>query len=384
MIYTNRCTLSKIALNDMNDVKSLYNNVEVRKYLGGIIDDESFTNKYNKMYKSKQGIYWVIRLSSNSSFLGLISLTRYHDGINTEISYQLLPTWWGLGLASEVMQSVLQYAFNTLNLSRVYAETQTENNGSCKLLLRNEFTLKEKILRFNEEQSVFLRINRRLKMSNINILSIINNEIENMDSKNKSTQLTKIANKNYRNAPKDDMEFIELCKNLIASNNMSKFSIATIWLSKRKSVIDIKYFNIFENWLIEYVDDWWKCDQYCCRVLNPLILEYPELYANVLNWIKSDKIYVKRAAPVSLITTGRGMSVNYDIDKILHIVDLLKHEKHHHLQKGIGWLLKFSYLTYPKEVIKYLKSNLHSLSRTTYRYALQKMPNNIKQHMMKL
>lgn len=53
-------------------------------------------------------------------------------------------------------------------------------------------------------------------------------------------------------------------------------------------------------------------------------------------------------------------------------------------KKGLGWLLKYSYLTYPSEIEKYLRNNIDILSRTTFRYSLEKMPNDLKIELMKL
>lgn len=70
--------------------------------------------------------------------------------------------------------------------------------------------------------------------------------------------------------------------------------------------------------------------------------------------------------------------------KILNICNILKEEKHIHIQKGLGWLLKYAYLTYPNEVEKYLRDNVDILSRTTFRYALEKMPKDLRNMMMHL
>ena len=58
--------------------------------------------------------------------------------------------------------------------------------------------------------------------------------------------------------------------------------------------------------------------------------------------------------------------------------------KLNHIQKGLGWLLKYAYLTYPNEVEKYLRDNVDILSRTTFRYALEKMPKDLRNMMMHL
>lgn len=57
----------------------------------------------------------------------------------------------------------------------------------------------------------------------------------------------------------------------------------------------------YENWLYNYVDSWVNCDIFCYRVLNPMIDKYPEFFQKVMNWTDSDKTYIRRAVPVSLL-----------------------------------------------------------------------------------
>ncbi|MTI69811.1 MAG: DNA alkylation repair protein [Firmicutes bacterium] len=193
-----------------------------------------------------------------------------------------------------------------------------------------------------------------------------------------------MVNKYYKIAPRSDEKLLDICEDLIASNNIDLFSIATLWIKKRKTVINIKYFSIIEKWLYKYINNWGMCDQFCYRVLNPLVYKYPGLFKNVLSWTESDKTYVRRAALVSLIRSGKGIRVKYDIKKVFTVVDKLKDDDELHIQKGVGWLLKYTYQANPAEVINYLKENVDNLSRTSFRYALEKVPKETRQVMMKL
>lgn len=49
--------------------------------------------------------------------------------------------------------------------------------------------------------------------------------------------------------------------------------------------------------------------------------------------MKSEKTYVKRVAPVSLIRSGE-IRVKTGFDKIITIVEGLKNAPHNHIQKG--------------------------------------------------
>lgn len=179
----------------------------------------------------------------------------------------------------------------------------------------------------------------------------------------------------------NNVNILDFFDRLLELENEEIFILMTLIIKKRM-LYDLTYFKYYEKWLYKYVDTWGKCDAYCYRVLNPMIENHKETYNNILKWAHSEKIYVKRASMVCFIISKADFSVDYDIRKILNICDILKREKHIHIQKGLGWLLKYSYLTYPNDIEKYLRDNIDILSRTTFRYALEKMPKSLRDTMM--
>ena len=214
------------------------------------------------------------------------------------------------------------------------------------------------------------------------LLKSIRSDIKKIDTPYRSAAVSKIANRYYQFLPNSNLELIEFCENLIKSYH-SEFSIATLWFKRRKSLICMEYFTAIEKWLYEYIDEWGRCDQFCYRILNPFVYKYSDLYNNVLQWIQSDKIYVRRAGPVSLISISGSHRVRYDLERILHVVCSLMDDKHIHLQKAIGWLLKYAYLSYPSEIIDFLKKHVGEMSRTAFRYALMKVPKDVRDEMMR-
>lgn len=156
MLETNRCALLKLKKDNYEDVKSLYVDKNVRKYLGGTWKEESIKASFAKMNQTtKDSLYFVAREKYSNNFIGIISLDNHHDGISTEVSYQLLPKWWGDGYATEVVKEIIKYAFNYLNLTEIVAETQTANKASCRLLEKLGMDLRETVQRFGEEQAIY-------------------------------------------------------------------------------------------------------------------------------------------------------------------------------------------------------------------------------------
>ena len=153
---TERCELRLFSETDESHVKRLYKSEEVRKYLGGTVDDETFKRGFNSMIHSQNSSsYWTVFLKESQEFIGIIFLDTYHDGGNTEVGYQFLPEFWGQGYAWEVVTSVINYGFSELNLDEIVAETQTRNTASCRLLQKVGMTRIGQLERFGEEQSTF-------------------------------------------------------------------------------------------------------------------------------------------------------------------------------------------------------------------------------------
>ncbi|WP_454190849.1 GNAT family N-acetyltransferase [Paenibacillus sp. Marseille-Q7038] len=159
MLRTKRCSLSEVQDSDYESIRQLWMDEQIRLYLGGAIKEECILrNKFSGLIeksKKDESFYFVVKLIDTESFIGLVSLDKYHDGENIEISYELLPAYWGRGLATEIIIRVIEYAFDNLALKRLVAETQTANLRSCTLLERVGMKLIKKTNRFGAEQAVY-------------------------------------------------------------------------------------------------------------------------------------------------------------------------------------------------------------------------------------
>ncbi|MBM7662977.1 ribosomal-protein-alanine N-acetyltransferase [Bacillus mesophilus] len=156
MFQTERCFIMRITDQDLTDIIKLYASEEVRRFLGGPVEAAKVKKNILKLLtQSNIHHYWCIRDKKSLNFIGLISLDTHHDGESIEVSYQLLPEWWGAQYASETIKAIIDYAFYEINLTRLVAETQAANIASCKVLEKLGMTLKEKVQRFGAEQYIY-------------------------------------------------------------------------------------------------------------------------------------------------------------------------------------------------------------------------------------
>lgn len=156
MIETNRCRMNRVQNSDYEEVRKLYSDDSVRKFLGGIVSNERFHSSFNNMIIcDENSCYWVVRLKNGNEFIGLVSLDKHHDGFSTEVSYQFMPQYWGYGYAEEVIKRIINYVFDQLSIKKLVAETQSANETSCKLLQKCGMSLEQTVLRFGAEQYIF-------------------------------------------------------------------------------------------------------------------------------------------------------------------------------------------------------------------------------------
>lgn len=192
----------------------------------------------------------------------------------------------------------------------------------------------------------------------------------------------KLKNGEICELPTEDIEFLKFSDGLIKTGNYYTISLITNELKRRKSLYDIKYMDIYKSWLYEATSSWEICDILCYRVLNPMIEKNIFLIDEVLQWAKSEKTYVKRAAAVCLLHSSQTFSVMVPFEFVKLVSELLLDDTNIHVQKGVGWLLKYSYCTYPTQTFDFIKESVDKMSPKTFFYALEKFSQQERNEMI--
>jgi [ribosomal protein S5]-alanine N-acetyltransferase len=108
---------------------------------------ERFIAACRQMAEDGSGARLAMARASDGSFIGWCSLTRWNPGYRSAaMGYCLDDAAWGQGYATEAARALLQWAFDTLGLNRVQAETDTRNAASARVLEKLGF-LREGTLR---------------------------------------------------------------------------------------------------------------------------------------------------------------------------------------------------------------------------------------------
>jgi 3-methyladenine DNA glycosylase AlkD len=174
---------------------------------------------------------------------------------------------------------------------------------------------------------------------------------------------------------KPKSEIFGLCEELWQSGFLEEAGIACNWsyyVRRDYKSVDIK---VFERWVNDYVTNWATCDTLCNHSVGTLIEMYPEKIADLKKWAKSPGRWMKRASAVSLIVPARkGLFIN----DIFEIADIMLTDSDDMVQKGYGWMLKAASQAHQTEVFDYVIRNKAVIPRTSLRYAIEKMPEELK------
>jgi 3-methyladenine DNA glycosylase AlkD len=178
----------------------------------------------------------------------------------------------------------------------------------------------------------------------------------------------------------DITDIYHLCESLLDIKKFAYTTIAYQIIFDSKNKFNEETFDVFQTWLYKYIDDWWDCDDFMTHAFQYVLMRYPENLYKIKSWVNHERFAVRRSAAVILI---RPIQKGLLAEKIMFdICDLLLNDPHYLVQKGYGWLLKESSKHYLNSLIFYLETHVSQMSRTAFRYALEKLPINEKNRLM--
>lgn len=184
---------------------------------------------------------------------------------------------------------------------------------------------------------------------------------------------------NIANQENGKKEIFALCDELWSSGYMEESFIACNWSYCFHKEYKKSDWTIFKRWLT-YVNNWASCDTLCNHTIGSFLEMYPEYVNDLKKWAKSDNRWVRRASAVSLIIPAKK---GLFLEDVFEIAEILLLDKDDLVQKGYGWMLKVASQMYEKEVFDFVMKNKQIMPRTALRYAIEKMPKNLKEEAMK-
>lgn len=196
----------------------------------------------------------------------------------------------------------------------------------------------------------------------------------------KTAIVSRIGKEYYKSIKdKSKNEIFKYCEDLWQSGYMEESFIACNWSYFMRERYEPGDFAVFEKWVDSYVSNWASCDTLCNHTVGAFIEMYPEYISGLKMWAKSQNRWLRRASAVSLIIPARQGKF---LDDIFETADILLLDQDDLVQKGYGWMLKEASRKNQKEVFDYVMKNKKTMPRTALRYAIEKMPKELKTEAM--
>jgi len=183
--------------------------------------------------------------------------------------------------------------------------------------------------------------------------------------------------KEVKDLPKKDV--YALCEELFASGYMEESFIAS-YFTEHLTSFERTDLLLFRRWIDTYITNWAACDTFCNHTVGDFIDQYPECIGELKTWTQSKNRWMRRAAAVSLIIPAKRGRY---LDDALAIAELLLTDPDDMVQKGYGWLLKEASREHQQEVFEFVMEKKRDMPRTALRYAIEKMPKDMKAEAMK-
>ena len=130
-IHTERLTLRAASDDDLEVIVRMLTDPAVRGYLGGPVPEDRARATLSGPLGDRWGSFLITR-TDTGTVVGSCLLDR--DLADLEISYQLLPEYWGHGYAREAVVRVLDWAWENTDAGHIVAITQAANAASIRLL----------------------------------------------------------------------------------------------------------------------------------------------------------------------------------------------------------------------------------------------------------
>jgi len=152
-IETERLILREIETTDEAALFDLESDPEVHKYVGKKpvenIELIKMVIAFIRQQYQDNGIgRWAVVEKSSQRFIGWAGLKLFTDEVNGhndfyELGYRFMTGYWGKGYATEAAKAIVDYGFNQLKLTEIYAMTDPENKASKQVLKKTGFDLVE-------------------------------------------------------------------------------------------------------------------------------------------------------------------------------------------------------------------------------------------------
>ena len=154
---TDRLCFKIIEVRDVDFIHQLYSDWRVSQHLGKVpfpfgYEDAIQTISHCVSKESTEDtMTLLVKKKDDRRTIGIVTLRK--DGELGILGYSILPEFWNMGFATEACKRIVNFGFESLELSRIQASTTENNIASMKVLEKLGFSLREDGIKENSIHS---------------------------------------------------------------------------------------------------------------------------------------------------------------------------------------------------------------------------------------
>lgn len=145
ILRTERLIVRSWSMKDLSSAKKLWGDPKVMEFIDsrGGLDEKQVKEKLEREIQSQDTFnvqYWALVSKANEEIVGCCGLRPYSvdEGVY-ELGFHIASDYWRKGYATEAAQGVIDYAFNVLKVTKLFAGHNPENAVSKRVLERLGF-----------------------------------------------------------------------------------------------------------------------------------------------------------------------------------------------------------------------------------------------------
>lgn len=152
IIRTERLALRPLTESDLPELRAILQDEEtMTAYEGAFSETEvqAWLAKARESYREAGFGLWAVVLAEGHRMIGQcgITLQEIEGECVHEVGYLFNPQFWGQGYAREAAQGCVDYAFNKLDVTRVYAQIRDSNLSSMNVAIRLGMTARTRFIK---------------------------------------------------------------------------------------------------------------------------------------------------------------------------------------------------------------------------------------------
>jgi RimJ/RimL family protein N-acetyltransferase len=132
----------------MRYIRPVKSREETNAFLNEVIEYSKNNPAYGRM---------AVNEKLSNVFVGSFAIIPLEKTEYMQLGYSLLPSYWGIGFATELVKYGLRYIFNKTNLTEIFGVTEVMNVNSQKVLLKTGFVFEKTYSEGSKQLNLYRR-----------------------------------------------------------------------------------------------------------------------------------------------------------------------------------------------------------------------------------